>query len=248
MRPVPERYLPRLLRERWRSARERFTSYAQRSYSQEGEDMILRRIFETKTTGFYVDVGAHHPIRFSNTYYFYRRGWRGINIEPNPRAMPAFQRVRARDVHILSGISERGGARDYYMFDEPALNTFDMTKADEYRRAGYRLVETRTIETSRLDHVLDAGLPPDTRIDFLSIDVEGLDLEVLRSNNWHKYRPSWVLIEDHETRVDRLLDGETHGFMTEQGYTIEAKTFYTVFYRESHPGSTTDGCPSKKGG
>ena len=66
-----------------------FDLYAIKCYSQEGEDMILRRIFEEKN-GFYVDVGAHHPRRFSNTYYFYKQGWTGISIEPNPQAAKAF--------------------------------------------------------------------------------------------------------------------------------------------------------------
>jgi len=68
--------------------------YALKSYSQEGEDMILRRIFEDNETGFYVDVGAHHPARFSNTNYFYKRGWRGLNIDAMPGSMSKFKKYR----------------------------------------------------------------------------------------------------------------------------------------------------------
>ena len=59
----------------------------QYSFSQEGEDLVLARIFEGKKNGFYVDIGAHHPTRFSNTHYFYRRGWSGINIDAMPGSM-----------------------------------------------------------------------------------------------------------------------------------------------------------------
>lgn len=77
-----------------------FDVYAKKSYSQEGEDMVLQRIFDGKTNGFYVDVGAHHPFRFSNTYFFYRLGWSGINIEPNPEASDLFQSARRKDINL----------------------------------------------------------------------------------------------------------------------------------------------------
>ncbi len=70
------------------------------SYSQEGEDLILQRFFETKENGFYIDVGAHNPTRFSNTFIFYLKGWRGINIEPTPGSKTAFDSVRPKDLNI----------------------------------------------------------------------------------------------------------------------------------------------------
>src|SRR5882762_9035683 len=94
-----------------------FDIYATKSYSQEGEDMILQRIFAGKERGFYVDVGAHHPRRFSNTYFFYRKGWSGINIEPSPEAVRAFQSDRKRDTNLQCGISDRAGNLTYYSFD-----------------------------------------------------------------------------------------------------------------------------------
>jgi len=75
-----------------------FDGYALKSYSQEGEDMILRRLFEKQLTGFYVDVGAHHPKRFSNTYFFYKQGWHGINIDAMPGSMKLFEKIRPRDI------------------------------------------------------------------------------------------------------------------------------------------------------
>src|SRR5689334_1853966 len=95
------------------------------SYAQEGEDLVLRRFVEERRTGFYVDVGAHHPTRFSNTYFFYEQGWRGINIEPAPEAAAAFIRLRPRDINLQVGVAEATGFRTYYIFNETALNTFD---------------------------------------------------------------------------------------------------------------------------
>jgi len=94
------------------------------SFSQEGEDMILQRIFSGKNDGFFVDVGAHHPTRFSNTYLFYLKGWRGINIDAAPGSMTAFRKVRPADINIECPVSDKSDIATFYIFNEPALNTF----------------------------------------------------------------------------------------------------------------------------
>ena len=158
-----------------RSALERLDPYVNLAYSQDGEDMILRRLFERQKSGFYVDVGAHHPYRFSNTCYFYRRGWRGINIDPNPDAIEAFRRERPSDINICVGVSDSAGSLSFHFLNEPALNTFDADlAADRARSPGYRLVEIRSVSVRRLDDLLAEYVPPGQRIDFLSIDVRRL--------------------------------------------------------------------------
>src|SRR5437016_1307579 len=85
------------------------------SYAQEGEDLVLARILETNTSsGFFVDIGAHHPTRFSNTYYFYRRGWRGINVDALPGTASLFQRMRPRDVTVECGVGVQAGVMTYF--------------------------------------------------------------------------------------------------------------------------------------
>ncbi|MCP2732462.1 FkbM family methyltransferase, partial [Symplocastrum sp. BBK-W-15] len=98
--------------------------YHNLSYSQEGEDMIISRFFEGKKQGFYVDVGAHHPQRFSNTYRFYLQGWRGINIDAMPGSMEIFNKIRANDINLEISISDCNQILTYYEFNEPALNGF----------------------------------------------------------------------------------------------------------------------------
>src|SRR6185312_10702252 len=127
-----------------RRALERLDPFVNLAYSQDGEDMILRRLFEGQPKGFYVDVGAHDPFRFSNTCYFHRRGWTGINIDPNPVAIDRFRRHRPSDVNICVGVSEAEESLFFYFFNEPALNTFDSALAAERARIpSYRLIETQ---------------------------------------------------------------------------------------------------------
>jgi hypothetical protein len=93
-------------------------------YSQEGEDVVLARFFEgLGRTGFYVDIGAHHPVGFSNTFYFYRRGWHGVNVDALPGTAKLFQRMRPRDKTIECGVGLEQGVMTYFAFNEPALNT-----------------------------------------------------------------------------------------------------------------------------
>lgn len=101
-----------------------FDGYALKSYSQEGEDIILRRFFGLNKKGFYVDVGAHHPKRFSNKYFFYKKGWKGINIDAIPWSMNVFKKVRPRDINIEVPISSKKQKLKYYGFNESALNGF----------------------------------------------------------------------------------------------------------------------------
>lgn len=216
-----------------RSLLERLDPFVNLAYSQDGEDMILRRVFERKPSGFYVDIGAHHPFRFSNTCYFHRLGWRGINIDPNPDAIAAFVRARPSDTNICVGVSEAAGNMLFHFFNEPALNTFDADLASQRAQiSGYRLLETRRIAVRRLDDLLTEYLPRDQTIDFLSIDVEGLDLSVLRSSDWSRFRPRVLLVEAHERTVQALESDPINIFVAAAGYLLIAKTVNTLIYED----------------
>src|ERR1700730_19446246 len=165
--------LPAWVTESSRRLVEILDAFVNLAYSQDGEDLILRRLFEGQRIGFYVDVGAHHPFRFSNTCFFHRAGSMGINIDPNPDAIKTFRRDRPSDINVCVGVSDTAGDLSFHFFNEPALNTFDADLASERARIpGYRLLEIRRIAVRRLDDLLTEYLPRDQAIDFLSIDVE----------------------------------------------------------------------------
>jgi FkbM family methyltransferase len=218
-----------------------FDTYALKSYSVEGEDLILNRILHGKSRGFYVDVGAHHPRRFSNTHRFYRDGWSGINIEPNPAAMKKFRSERSRDINLQYGVANQPAQLTYYQFDEPALNTFDRSLVESrLANTPYKLTGTIEVPVERLDRLLQQHLPENQEIDFLSIDVEGLDLQVLQSNDWRRYRPRCVLVESLDTAIEDDMQGEIFLYLRLQGYELLAKTFNTLIFRErasEHAGS-----------
>jgi FkbM family methyltransferase len=206
----------------------------QHSFSMEGEDGILRHFFSNKKgPGFYVDVGAHHPSRFSNTYGFYQDGWRGINIDPLPSVMESFVKIRPRDINLEIAIAEKAGCLTYYMFNEPALNTFDPVVAKKHDGPnGYKIVGTKVIQTRPLRLVLAEQLPAGQVIDFLSIDVEGFDMEVLRSNDWLRFKPEVVLAEDLDANsISQAIDSPVTRYLNSMGYELFAKTLVTMFFR-----------------
>lgn len=201
------------------------------SYSQEGEDLILARFFENQNQGFYIDVGAFHPQRFSNTYYFYLKGWRGINIDAMPNSMKLFNKLRPNDINLEIPISGKPEILTYYEFNEPALNGFD-SKLSQERDSflDYQIIQTFQLKTSTLAQVLDNFLPNNQKIDFINIDVEGLDYQVLKSNDWEKYRPKLILVENLSYTNNSSTESNINDFLKDQQYKFYAKTINTNFF------------------
>jgi FkbM family methyltransferase len=202
------------------------------SFAQEGEDLVLKRVLEKRDAGFYVEVGCHHPFRFSNTYLFYRRGWRGICIDPIPGTQRRFKRWRPRDITLEQGVALEPATLTYYMFNEPALNTFDAESAQRAQiKPQYKVIDTRQVRAEPLARIIEANLPASVpHIDFFSIDVEGLDLDVLRSNDWHRYAPRAVIAECFESDLFSTNSDPIVRFMSSVGYKPYAKTGHSVIF------------------
>lgn len=210
-----------------------FNAYSQRSFSQEGEDLILHRLIGDKQKGFYVDVGAHHPKLFSNTYFFYNRGWRGINIDATPGSMRSFRLVRPRDINIEVAVSSRTAPIPLSLFDEPALNSFNPTSISKDKREEY--IEYKTVELIPLTlaEILESKLQDNQEIDFLTVDVEGEDIFVLESNNWLKFRPNFILVEDSKFRIENPGKSEVFNLLTSEEYNLRAKTLNTLIFEKT---------------
>jgi len=204
-----------------------------KSYSQEGEDVIVNVLFQELgiKKGFYVDVGAHHPIRFSNTHVLYKKGWKGLNFEPNVSSGQAFRLFRRRDKTVHIGIGNEETLLDFYVFDEPAINSFDKSLSESRDKdTPYKLLKTVKIPIMKLETALDKYLPKNQKIDLMSIDVEGLDMEVLKSNNWDKYKPSVLLVEDLDFDFNNSESSEVCNYLKKLGYSIYAKTKRTFIF------------------
>lgn len=173
------------------------------SFSQKGEDLIIDKYFSYKRKGFYIDVGACHPKRLSNTKYFYNKGWHGINIEPNSTRIKLFLQDRKRDINLNIGIGTVAKIAVFYEFEATGLSTFSKKEMESLLKIGYKLKKTKKISIRRLEDIMRKCVK--SGIDFMTVDAEGMDLEVLKSNNWEKYRPKLLCVETIDF-VDLLLD------------------------------------------
>ncbi|MDR3491373.1 MAG: FkbM family methyltransferase [Gammaproteobacteria bacterium] len=206
------------------------------SYAQEGEDRVLSvllfRLHGGKhiSDGFYVDVGAHHPYRFSNTCLFYKQGWHGINIDAMPGSMTAFNKQRPKDINLECGIGQKVETLKFFVFNEPALNTFNESLAKSRCNDVWQIKETVDVDVLPLSEILKKYVPKGQRIDFLSVDVEGFDLDVLQSNNWQEYRPLVVLVETLGLSFEDLASDPVTEYLRSLGYIVYSKTVNTTFF------------------
>lgn len=182
------------------------------SYSQLGEDLVINKILRGKKNFFYVDVGANDPDRFSNTKYYYLRGGHGINIEPNVINFKKFVKSRKRDINLNIGISDKNNTLKFYEFKPSTLSTFSKKDSDENIKNGYDLIGCEDILVMKLSDVFDKYLKGNS-IDFLSVDTEGFDIKVLMSNDWKKYRPSVICVEN-----THINDSLIEKYLTSAGY------------------------------
>ena len=181
------------------------------SYSQRGEDIVIDHLLKHKKIGFYIDVGANDPIRFSNTNRFYKRGWYGINIEPDPICFEKIRSARSKDVNLNIGIGTSHKKFYFYKFFPDTLSTFSKDAAKNYIQKGFELVNKIKIEVRKLSDIIDTYCR-NTPIDFISIDTEGYDLVVLKSNDWKRFRPKLVCIEAG------LKNSEVTEYLQKNGY------------------------------
>jgi FkbM family methyltransferase len=215
----------------WRIGRY-LNRFANLSFSQEGEDVLLDELagYKRVTRGLYIDIGAHHPWRFSNTAMFYLRGWRGVNVDANPGSRLLFDRERQSDTNLECAVGSTAEVKTYFIYNDSALNGIDRDRRDELAKTNFRLLGTTTVKTQRLDTILDQHVGVLPEANFLSVDVEGYDLEVLRSNDWERYPFAWVLAECEGSNLEAMLQSQTCLYLKSLGYKARAKTGRTGIF------------------
>lgn len=205
------------------------------SFGQYAEDVMLATSLLPTSRGFYVDVGAFHPWRGSNTYKLYLRGWSGLTIEPNPAAEAMFKRMRRRDKHLVMGVAGAEDTLTYYEFDDPKRNTFSKETADVYVAENDILIGSRTVACRPLQAILDEHAPGQA-IDLMSVDCEGFDLVALNSLDFARSRPAAILVEDFEGFMRRREGegrSEIEALLLDKGYQFLSQNLFTSLFVDS---------------
>lgn len=174
-----------------------YDKFIKNSYSQNGEDIIIDKILNKQGKGTYIDIGANDPYRFNNTYRFYKKGWGGVNIEPDEYNYSVLLEKRPNDINLNIGIGLKEGIHTFYEFFPDTLSTFSRKSANSYKRGGFKLIEKRKIQIRKLSYIFSTYFS-NKKVSFISIDTEGFELQILKSNDWNKYRPKVICIEYNE--------------------------------------------------
>ena len=203
--------------------------YRKESFSQCGEDLIVYYIFQNIIKNpfpTYIDIGAHHPYNLSNTALLYEKGCKGINIEPNPILFKQFERYRKKDINLNVGVSDQSRKLIFYNLSDPALSTFAKEEADI-------LIKNKRIDLEKeyLIDVIDineiiTNYSQDVFPNFLSLDVEGFDEQILKAVNYEKYRPDVICVETIKYTSDgKFIKNDTIiELLQTKGYTLYADT------------------------
>ena len=193
--------------------------YKRKNYSQFNEDLFLVDFFHNKKKGKFVDLGAFHPIRYNNTYLLYKKGWSGTNIDLNPVAIDMFNIARNRDINICALMSEKSNIEKnvYYEHGFSAVNSLVLTK--ELKKV---LKKVKIMKTKTFDDLVSHDF------DFLNIDLEGHDYEVLRTINLKKNKPGLICIEILENSKDKE---NIFKYMTKNNFEFINKCKVSYFFK-----------------
>ena len=194
-----------------------------KSYAMDGEDIAIDLFNKKKNNGFYVDVGAHHPIQRNNTHLLFKKGWEGINIDVNQFSIDLFNFLRPNDLNLQVAVSDKeGDILFFYQKKFSQLNTTDKKIAEENFQGNF---QQRKVKCQTIKNILDNSKYKNKKIDFLNIDVEGSEMKVLETLNFKIYDPSLICIEilgyrdlSPEKREIEIKNNRIYKFLVDRGY------------------------------
>ena len=197
-------------------------------YSFGGIDNLIQQIFKSQKNGIYIDIGCGHPIKNNNTYLLNKKGWSGINIDLDNDNIELFKIYRPKDLNICAAISDEIKETDLFFYHpRSALNTIDKKTAN-YQKA--TVTSVKKINTTTLNNVLGESIYNSSNIDFLSIDVEGSELSVLKNFNFEKFKPKVIVVEYLDLSLKKLeiknlsiqhaINSEIYKLITSKNYTL----------------------------
>jgi len=203
------------------------------SYAQSGEDLIIEQVFlalDRKKIS-YLDLGANHPTRFSNTYLFYQQGGSGVCVEPDPSLQTQFRKWRSRDILLTCGVGLEAGEADFYVMTTDTLNTFSKAEAERYEGYGNQRIEKVVkLPLRTVNEILDEYFerPPN----LVSLDIEGMDFAILKNLDFNKWRPEVFCIETltyTEDKSERKVS-EIIQYMDQKDYMVYGDTYINTIF------------------
>lgn len=210
-----------------------FANKANISFSQEGEDILVRRILKEKFYQYenplYLDIGSYHPIKYSNTYLMYVYGWRGLHVEANREAASKIESSRVGDKVISALLTEKNEVRKYYMFLEGAYNTLDEERAKFIvDNKISEIKEVRELNSLTIDTILDDSfwIGREQDLKFVNIDIEGEELNIIRDFDFERFKPEILCIEELSSEIGGIICD----ILNDKGYAKFSKLSNSTIY------------------
>ncbi len=196
------------------------TFFPKKTYSMLGEDLYTLKYFKNLDKGFYVDVGAYHPFFWSNTQLLFQKNWEGINIDINPISVEIFNKARPNDYNINAAVSNKNKKYINY-YTKNIINTLSTTilssAKTSFLNKDYNI---RKAKCYKLNNIISKTKFKNRRIDFLNIDTEKSEVDVLKSLNFSKYKPKLICVEIHLKKNKELKSHSTYLFLKRKKYKI----------------------------
>jgi FkbM family methyltransferase len=203
-----------------------------KSYSFEGQDMIALSILRNvNKKGLYIDVGSGHPIKENDTYALYKMNWRGILVEPLLTYNSLYKKHRPKDF-IFNNLIGRGGDSDvknFYIFSKKFLSTSDTYYWRKYKKKE-KLLKVKKIKSLSLNDLLNTFKKKSLNIDFLKIDTEGNEFEVLKNLNLNVYRPKLIQVEIKDFNLNLCRKNKIFKYLIKNNYSFVCKTLLDSFF------------------
>ena len=212
---------------------------SRKQYSQWGEDLIIKEFFKGKKVGVYFDVGCFHPIMYSNTCALFKKGWHGVNIDINPTSVDLFNIVRPNDLNLCTTIDEN--SKEFKIFFDHSfspLNTLDesfykdlkKSSFEKFKKEGFASGIEKKIKSKTIDEILKMFEPYD-KVDFLNIDVEGMDFKILIQLIPLKLKPSLISVETHSPDGKKLREcNEINQYLLGNNYAVFKRVGPTTLF------------------
>ena len=198
------------------------------SYSYGGVDLLILDIFKNQKKGYYLDIGCAHPIKNNNTYLLYKKGWNGINIDLDKENIDLFNSYRKKDFNVSVAVSGKEGEADLYFYhNKSALNTISKKNAD-FQKA--EVSSIKKIKTQSINKIIENSPYKNQKIDFLSVDVEGSELDIFKNLDFNKYSPKVIVVEFLDLslkkleiknlNINNMIRSEIFELIQSKGYTL----------------------------
>tara|TARA_B100001063_G_C16613768_1_gene477111 strand:- start:125 stop:802 length:678 start_codon:yes stop_codon:yes gene_type:complete len=186
-----------------------------KSYSMDGEDVVISNYFKDKEKGFYIDIGCYHPIHRNNTFLLFKKGWQGMNVDIHDFSIELFNYARPKDLNYNFAVSNKNEKiKMFFQKELSQLSTIDQNQAIKVFQG---TIKEKEIQSYTLNEILNFSKLNNKKIDLLDIDVEAADLKVLQGLSFEKFKPELICIEIHEKN---LKENETFKFLKNYNYEL----------------------------